>query len=141
MRPAVIRPALRAGGDHQRLAGLRHHQGARHVRDIVVRRDVVLAILHDGCTCRVVAGTLFRLASRYGYALNSVRPLQPRRRGVLPAVIRQRGAVIFLLVAVCRDRQCLFRYFERSVCISDFIAFCYVIAGCVFDHRCRRHVI
>ena len=105
MHLAVIRPALRRRRDHQRLAALRDRQRAVYVGDVVVRRHIDVAVLHHRRTRHVLLRPDIRDRARYRDTLHGVRSLQTFRRGILPSVVRQRRAVVFLAVAVRSDRQ------------------------------------
>ena len=115
----VVLPAAVRRFDLQFRRVLRDLQRTVDVRDLVVRRDVNIAVLHDRRARHVVFRTDFGDRTGDRYACDCVGALQSDRCSILPAVVRQRRAVVFLAVAVRRNRQRRFRNLERYVSACD----------------------
>ena len=140
MRLAVVHPALCRRRDHQRLAALRDCQRARYIRDVIVRRDIRLAVLYNRSARRVRARSDFRLAAGHRHALYRVRSLQTNNCCILPSVVRQSRSVIFLAVAVRRNCQRRFRNRQRAwiKCLC-FIGIRYINVIFIFNRiGCRK---
>ena len=102
---SVVGPALRRGCNHKCLAARRYRQRSVDVCNVIVRSYIRVAILDNRAACYVGLSSYFRDRSAYSYALYCVCSLKAFRCRVIPAVICQRRAVIFLARAIRRDLQ------------------------------------
>ena len=114
VRRRVVRP-LAVGALHVQLRrALCHLQRAVDINNLVVSGHIGLSILHYCCTWDVVALADLRLAARHRYTFNIISSLQSNRWRILPTIIRQRCTVVFLFIAIRRNRQGCFRHFYRN---------------------------
>ena len=115
MKLAIVRPALCGGRNHQGLCILGDLQRTVYICDLVVRCYVSLAVLHNSCTRDVRLGSHFSDRTGHCYAVHSVCSLQSCRSCILPSIVRQRCAVVFLAVTVSSDCQRRLRNLQPAI--------------------------
>ena len=124
----IVSLAVVLGDDQRRInIVIGDLQRAVHILDIVVRCDVGLAVLHHSIARDVVLRADIRDRAGHGHAGNGVRALQTYRRSILPPVVLQRRAVIFLLIAVRGNLQRCLRDGQGTGDWGDYVV--------------RRHVL
>ena len=139
-RGGVVHLGVAARGDGDLLRG--NFQRAVYVGYVIVGGDVnALGVQYHGAAGHVVALAGQQLGTGHRHGIDDVALLQLRIRiGV--AVLGQRGAVVFLGVAVRRDGQGLLRgNFQQAVHVGDVVSGGNVNALGVDYHGVARYVV